>query len=357
MTRLVGRRFQSHAVVILAAVGIGLALLMSACAHLSARPGPPIAPPRFQADGFAAADGVVLPVREWLPPEGQKPRAVILALHGFNDYSKAFDVVPGAVGAGPFLAARGFAVFAYDQRGFGRAPKFGEWAGSAALTADFTAFSRLLRVRYPHVPLYGLGESMGGAVVMTALAGTDPPPVDGAILVAPGVWARSTMPMLYRVALWFGDRLIPGMKPSGSSLGRQASDNIDMLRDNGRDPLFIKNTRIDSVFGLVNLMDAALQASDKQKLPVLYLTGRNDQIIPPKAAAQAMEHMLATDPRAKGAFYDQGWHMMLRDHEGAVVLGDIAAFMADPRAPLPSGADVDALAHLQARAKKPWVGK
>ncbi|TAL03173.1 MAG: alpha/beta fold hydrolase [Rhodospirillaceae bacterium] len=340
---------------------MGLALLVSACASLNAQPGPAITPPQLEADGFVAADGAVLPGRRWMPDAGQNPgqnpRAVVLALHGFNDYSKAFDTAPGAPGVGPFLAARGFAVFAYDQRGFGRAPHFGLWPGGAALAADFTAFARVLRARYPGVPLYGLGESMGGAVVMTALAGTDPPPLDGAILVAPAVWARSTMPWYYRAALWTSVHVMPGWKPTGRNLGRQASDNIDMLKDNGRDPLFIKHTRIDSVFGLVDLMDEAMQAADKQKLPVLYLTGRNDQIIPPKAAAQAMDRLLATDPLAKGAFYDQGWHMMLRDHDAATVLGDIAAFLADRLAPLPSGADADAMAHLRARAQKPWVGK
>jgi alpha-beta hydrolase superfamily lysophospholipase len=165
------------------------------------------------------------------------------------------------------------------------------------------------------------------------------------------------MPWYYRVVLWLGDHFAAGLKPSGRGLGRQASDNIDMLRDNARDPLFIKNTRIDSVFGLVNLMDAAMQASGRQKLPILYLTGRNDQIIPPKAAAEAMDRLLDTDPKARGAYYDQAWHMMLRDHDGATVLGDIAAFMTDQSAPLPSGADKDALAHLMARAKKPWVEK
>jgi alpha-beta hydrolase superfamily lysophospholipase len=37
-------------------------------------------------------------------------------LHGFNDYSNAFEVPAQA------LAWRGIATYAYDQRGFGEAP-------------------------------------------------------------------------------------------------------------------------------------------------------------------------------------------------------------------------------------------
>jgi len=52
---------------------------------------PPL--PRFTEAGFIAADGQVLPLRKWLPTgdRGREVKAVILALHGFNDYSNAFD--------------------------------------------------------------------------------------------------------------------------------------------------------------------------------------------------------------------------------------------------------------------------
>src|SRR5690349_7123563 len=52
------------------------------------RAGPEPKPmPRFAGAGFVAADGQVLPLRKWLP-QGEV-KAVILALHGFNDYSNS----------------------------------------------------------------------------------------------------------------------------------------------------------------------------------------------------------------------------------------------------------------------------
>ena len=73
-----------------------------------------------------AADGAELPLRSWLPQAGP-PDAVLVALHGFNDYSNFFD------GPGRWLAGRGIASYAYDQRGFGGAPHRGLWAGTEAL--------------------------------------------------------------------------------------------------------------------------------------------------------------------------------------------------------------------------------
>jgi acylglycerol lipase len=329
-----------------------IAVLFAACAPMSAPPGPGVSTPRLTDSAFVTSDGLELPVRRWLPPENSELKAVVLAVHGFNDYSKAFDKVSGAPGVGPFLAAQGLAVYAYDQRGFGKAPYAGLWPGKDIMVGDFKDFVRVLKVLHPRARVYALGESMGGAVVMAALAGADPPPVDAAVLAAPAVWARSTMPLTYRGALWLAAHFAPGWRPTGSSLGRMASDNIDMLRDNARDPLFIKKTRIDSVYGLSSLMDEALASAPHITTPVLYLYGKNDEIIPKKATRQALAALTAADDAARAAFYDNGWHMIMRDKQSPAVLGDVAAFLADPAAPLPSGADVDALARLKAAKDK-----
>src|SRR5262249_26665423 len=154
--------------------------------------------------------------------------AVVLALHGFNDYSNAF------AGPASALAQRGIATYAYDQRGFGAAPLHGRWVGRWQLAADLAEASRLLRARYPGVPLYLLGESMGGAVVTVAMSGetgTKRPEADGIILVAPAVWARQTMGWVERSALWAAVRVMPSVAVTGRGIVRvRPSDNVAMLR-------------------------------------------------------------------------------------------------------------------------------
>ncbi len=331
---------------------VGTVLILCACAPIVAPPGPMATTPILTDDTFVTSDGLRLPVRRWLPPtDGERSlKAVVLAAHGFNDYSKAFDKVPGAPGVGPYLAERGVAVYAYDQRGFGAAPYAGLWAGGIVMADDFADFARILKTAYPDTPLFALGESMGGAVVMTALASADPPPVAGAILAAPAVWARSTMPIPYRAALWLGARLFPGLKPSGQSLGRLASDNIDMLRMLARDPLFIKKTRIDAVYGLTNLMDEALVSPPEIDVPVMYLYGQNDEVIPKKPTMQAMALFNSAHKDMQAAYYENGWHMLLRDKEAPLVLRDVVAFIDEISAPLPSGADQEPLERLRAAA-------
>ena len=323
-----------------------LALLIAACAPRLAPPGPGPTAPRLTADRLIAADGMELPLRAWLPEGGAAPRAVILALHGFNFYSEIFEE------PARYWAARGIATYAYDQRGFGAAPHPGRWAGTSVMTADVTAAARALRVRHPGAPLYLLGDSMGGAVVLAALGAVEPPPNAGAILVAPAVWARSTLPLSHRLGLWIGAHTLPWLKLTGRGLKIQASDNIEMLRELGRDPLVIKETRIDAIHGLVDLMDAALAAAPRIETRVLLLYGAKDEVIPEAPSLQLWRDLPeAARGRQRRALYEDGWHMLLRDLEAEVVLNDIAQWIADPRTPLPSGAEAKALARLGQEAE------
>ena len=106
---------------------------------------------------------LLLPLRHWLPHGA--PRAVILAVHGMNDYSRAFEDL------GEALAWRGIATYAYDQRGFGASPTRGRWAGTTTMVDDIRVVVRLVRARHPGVPLYLAGESMGGALDIVSSPG------------------------------------------------------------------------------------------------------------------------------------------------------------------------------------------
>ena len=297
--------------------------------------------PSLAANEFIAEDGARLPLRRWLPKT--PPAAVILALHGFGDYSHAFATPATA------WAARGIATYAYDQRGFGAAPGRGLWAGEGRMALDAIEMARLLRQAYPGRPLYLLGESMGGAVALLAASGqadglASPAaitaPVDGLILSAPALWARATMDLLPRLALFVSARLFPDMTVTGSGLHIQASDNIPMLEALSRDPLVQKGARVDTVYGLVDLMDDALAAAPHLTVPALLLYGAHDEVIPRRPIAEFVARLPADPGRQRRlAYYRQGYHMLLRDLEGPLVANDVAAWIGDRRAPLPSGAD------------------
>jgi acylglycerol lipase len=320
-----------------------LALLVSACAPRIHAPGPALTAARMTEDAIVSADGVNLPLRRWLPETG-RPSAVILALHGFNDYSNFFD------DPGQFLAQRYQIIsYAYDQRGFGETLNTGLWAGVQAYVDDARTAVRMVKAKHPGLPVYVLGDSMGGAVAMVMMSSDHAPHIDGTILAGPAVWGRVTMPWYQRLALWVGANTMPWMTLTGKGLKIRPSDNIEMLIELGKDPLIIKETRIGTIYGLANLMDRALESAPDFEVPALILYGQRDEIVPKKPTAL----MLSALPKAsksiqKIALYEGGYHMLLRDIPAATVWKDIAAWIKAPAKPLPSKADTRDLTILTA---------
>ena len=278
-------------------------------------------------------DGTRLPFRVWIP-DNKTFKAVIVALHGFNDYSNFFDA------PGRFLKTKGIASYAYDQRGFGNTPNRGLWAGVGAYTDDLVQITEVIHKRHPGLPVYLIGESMGAAVVMVAMNNGNSPDVEGLILTAPAVWGRKTMPWYQRIALSIGAYTVPWLEVTGKGLGKKPSDNDAMLLALSKDPLVIKETRIDAVYGLANLMDQALEKTATLQTTSLFLFGERDEIIPPNATRAMLQRLPEKRKESQRiAIYKEGYHMLLRDLQAETPWKDIDAWINDSRIPLPSKAD------------------
>lgn len=307
--------------------------VLSSCTPQLVDPGSLRWTPELHPTHFATRDGLSLPYRVW-PVKDGSPKAIIVALHGFNDYSSFFN------DPATFMQSHGIISYAYDQRGFGGSGFRGRWFETARYRIDARDFTQLIADKHPGVPLYLLGESMGGAVAMTMLSELDTPWVNGAILSAPAVWGRESMPWAQSALLWLSAHTMPSVPMSGRGLKIQPSDNIEMLIALGRDPLIIKGTRVDAINGLVDLMDEALASSRDFRNPSLILYGGRDEIV--KAGpTRMMFDRLPKDARDRHqiAIYPKAYHMLLRDLDAETVWGDIVSWTEAPNKHLPSGAD------------------
>ncbi len=316
ITRIAQARYRFNWLKFWAAAGC--LTLFAACAPLTQKTWPLHQQPAIEAGYFVTADGLRLPLKVHAAGE---PQAVIVALHGFNDYRTEFDM------AAEWWMPRGITTYAYDQRGFGGAPQRGIWPGAGILADDTRSMISLVRKAHPGIPVYLLGMSMGGAVALELAGSPMPPDVDGVILVAPAVWGWSALNPIYRGTLWLAAHTVRANKMTGQGLGIVASDNIEMLRALGRDPLIIHETRTDAVYGLVEQMERGYRAADRVRLPVLLLYGEKDEVIP----REPVEDVIAALPgRKRMIIYPNGYHMLLRDLQAENAWRDVAAFVSAP---------------------------
>ena len=198
---------------------------------------------------FISNDGYQHPLKIWRAKNGNH-KAIVVCLHGFNDYSSSFASL------GKYLSTQDIKTIAYDQRGFGGTNSPGYWHGGSVMADDLFSLVALIKSKEQNMPIFVLGSSMGGGVVLKTLSSTllD---VNGVILVAPSVRGRTVMPWYQRATLWLAAHTIPWAQIGGGGLKITPSDNKPMLQDLRKDPLIIKKTIIATVWGLVNLMDDA----------------------------------------------------------------------------------------------------
>ena len=250
---------------------------------------------------------------------------IILAIHGYNDYSKSFEIPAN------FLTKFNLLVIAFDLRGFGKNNSRGEWYTLERHINDIKNQITKLKKEYPKKKLYLMGESMGGAILFSLINSNKNLPIDGIILIAPAIWNFKKRNFFKSLTLNFFSKIFPNLSLSGKGLIKvQASDNLRLLKELSDDPFFIHKPKLKSLNGITNLMDESFEdAKNYLKNPsynTLILIPINDQIVPRKPLIEILQN-----PDIKkniGEKFDLGvyiksYHMMLRDVEGDFVTREI----------------------------------
>jgi len=123
--------------------------------------------------------------RQWLPQSGQ-PKAVVQIVHGISEYIDRYASVAR------FLADHGYLVVGSDHLGHGRTASgaeeygfFREQGGWHTVAADVRRLRTLMGQKYPDLPYFMLGHSMGSFLARTYLIDW-PGTLTGAIISGTG---------------------------------------------------------------------------------------------------------------------------------------------------------------------------
>lgn len=220
-------------------------------------------------DRFRAPDGAELFRRAWLPPE---PARVMVIVHGFGEHCGRYEEMAA------WLARRGFAVHAYDQRGHGLTPgRRGCVESFDVFLDDLGAFLEFAQRSHFGKPLVLVGHSMGG-LITSAFVCERQPVVDQVVLsgpaltLAPGVSrARLTMARaMSRVCPRF--TLDAGLDENG------LSRDPEVVKRYVEDPLV--HGRVSAALG-AGMMAAQLRtasSADRVHVPLLLLHGEEDPL-------------------------------------------------------------------------------
>jgi acylglycerol lipase len=225
----------------------------------------------------------------WVDPKIGR-RAIVVCVHGLGLNGKSFDAFARQI------APRGFMTIAFDMRGFGTyiASKGKDEVDFAGCLDDLRAVLRVIRRDDPDVPLYLLGESMGGAIALQTTA-RNPELVDGLICSVPAGNRYKSAKTNFLVAF----HLVKSKdRPFaiGTKLVQQATNKLSVREAWEKDPfnrLMLTPRELVHYQEFMNQNKAA--AAKIKKTPVIVFQGYQDHLVKPEGTLQLFKYFATED--------------------------------------------------------------
>lgn len=260
--------------------------------------------------------------RRWMPDS--PPRAVVVIAHGYAEHSGRYAHLAA------YLADRGFAVYAHDHRGHGQSTTRdrGYFDSFIALVDDYADLVARTAADHPDVPLFLLGHSMGGLIVLyTLLRFQDrlPSTFRGAITNGALLDVGSDLPagavgllsLIGRIAPHF-----PISRIDSHTVSRDPAVVAAYIADplNGHDPVTI---RVASEFMRAVRFVRANAATIRD--PLLMMHGGQDQLVKPSGTQFVYKHIASTDKAL--TLWDGLAHECFNEPERQTVMEKTAAWI------------------------------
>ncbi len=266
---------------------------------------------------LSTPDGLRLHLHRWLPKGN--PKAVVIIVHGFCEHGGRYGRM--AVD----LYQHDYAVYAADLRGHGRSlgqrawvRRFDEYLDDLQLVFEHVAH------KYPQLPLFLFGHSMGGAIATLYCLERKPLPC-GLILSGPALLiAADVFPWLRRLAA-LGSALCPRLRIARMGC-RYLSRDEQVVEAFKNDP-FVFHERFPIRTGNEVLRAAKRIESlmPRLTLPLLILHGTGDRVADPQGSRRLHDEAASTDKTLQ--LYEGLYHEVLSEPEREQVLGDLLAWL------------------------------
>ncbi len=231
-----------------------------------------------------------LPLIFWQPADDKTAKAVILCIHALGLENRDFETFASA------MTARNFLVYAMDVRGFGAwQSEFGRETISFDRTlSDIQFVIKLIKERHPKLPVFLLGESMGGALALRAASefGGD---MAGVISSVPSAERYGEAGMSFRVAAHL---LRHPNRPFdiGTKLAAQATSNPELITLWKKDPLAKEKLSPIELIKLDRFMITTQQKCNLIKsTPVLVVQGLADRLVKPQGTYEMFDNISSPD--------------------------------------------------------------
>ena len=264
---------------------------------------------------WKSRDGLELLARGWKP---ENPKAVVVLVHGLGEHSNRYQHVAQA------FNASGYAMQAFDVRGHGDSGGArGHTPAYESLMNDITDFIDDARKRYPGLPVFLYGHSMGGNQAINYSL-RSPQVLKG--VIATGPWLRLAFdPPVAKIMV---AKILNGIAPSfslASGLSQEAlSRDPEVVRKYATDPLVHDRISVKLYTSLYGNGLWALEHAADLKIPMLLMHGSADKLT---SAPASQEFAKKAGSLVTLRIWDGFYHEIHNEPEKAEVIQAMIAWL------------------------------
>jgi alpha-beta hydrolase superfamily lysophospholipase len=271
-----------------------------------------------QTGYFEGVKGLQLFYKIWSPDKS--PKAILVIVHGAGEHIGRYQNMVDA------LVPDGFIITGYDQRGHGQSEGHrGHIDSWKDYREDIRIFLALSRSRFPGLPVFLYGHSMGSLGVLDyilhdslGLAGAI---ISGTALKPKGTVAPPHLVLLAKVLSTMAPGFLIKMKLEGSSL----SHDPQVAKAYMDDPLVHWHRSVRWGTENLKVIEWIKTRAREINLPILFLHGENDPLLDPAGAQLFFEQIEYPDKTIH--IYPGGLHEPHNDLNYKQVISDLEGWM------------------------------
>ena len=213
-------------------------------------------------------------------------KAIVLTVHGSGEHIGRYLHVAKR------LNSKGFSMVGGDLPGLGTSKKirghierFDDYLHKVEEWYSYT------RKQWPNLPIFILGHSLGGLIVLRYLQEKqDVSEIAGAIVSSPAVSIGVEVPKWQLATAKVLEKLWPTFRMKSGIQANQVSRDPVVVANYGKDPLTFSKVSIRWFFEFNRAIEEVWEKADRLKqIKLLYLQAGADQLVNPKEADQFSE--------------------------------------------------------------------
>jgi alpha-beta hydrolase superfamily lysophospholipase len=238
----------------------------------------------------------------------------VVNLHGLGDHSGLYPLLEDSI---PHW---NMALYAFDMRGNGRSPGQRAYVrGWHEYRDDLASFVSRLQEWEPGVPLFLMGNSLGGLVVLEYTL-HHPEGLSGVIAAAPPL-GKLGVPAVLMALGRLCSRVLPRFSLQvGMDLSALARDPT-VVQTVLADPLFHRRGTARLSTEVTSAIQRVQQAAGTYALPLLLLHGSADRMVPPDGSREFFAKVRSAGSEFKE--YPGAYHGLFADTDAHQVIQDL----------------------------------